>query len=88
MNEMPFKSGDTLLVEEDKSLAAPTPASSSSTAAPPSDSLGSLWKAQLDKVGFGAHGPGVKGFFFVPRWIKNGCFRFSGNLPEILHLIL
>jgi len=50
MNEMPFKSGDTLLVEEDKSLAAPTPASSSSTAAPPSDSLGSLWKAQLDKT--------------------------------------
>merc|ERR1719334_783989 len=50
MIEMPFKSGDTLLVEEDKSLAAPTPVASSSTAAPPNDSLGSLWKAQLDKT--------------------------------------
>jgi len=50
MIEMPFKSGDTLLVEEDKSLAAPAPVASSSTAAPPNDSLGSLWKAQLDKT--------------------------------------
>jgi len=49
MNEMPFKSGDTLLVEEDKSLATPAPAASS-TARPHNDSLNSLWNAQLGKT--------------------------------------
>jgi len=50
MNEMPFRSGDTLLVEEDKSLAAPPPSASSTTARPQNDSLNSLWNAQLGKT--------------------------------------
>lgn len=50
MNDMPFKSGDTLLVEEDKTVAASAGPSASTTAKPQSDSLSSLWNAQLDKT--------------------------------------
>ena len=48
MNDMPFKSGDTLLVEEDKTAAAaaPTPP----TPKPQNDNLNSLWNAQLGQV--------------------------------------
>lgn len=47
MNDMPFRSGDTLLVEEDKSSA---PAAPAPTAKPQNDSLNSLWNAQLGQM--------------------------------------
>jgi len=61
MNDMPFKSGDTLLVEEDKSVAAsaapatpaaPSSAPASTTNRPQNanDNLNSLWNSQLDRM--------------------------------------
>ena len=48
MSDMPFKSGDTLLVEEDKSVASAAPPSQ--TAKPLNESLNTLWNAQLGQV--------------------------------------
>jgi len=48
MSDMPFKSGDTLLVEEDKSVASAAPPSQ--TAKPLNESLNTLWNAQLGQM--------------------------------------
>lgn len=54
MSEMPFASGDTLVVEEDNSILPPSSSSnvypSAANTSPFNDNLNSLWNAQLGQV--------------------------------------
>jgi len=71
MNDMPFSSGDTLLVEEDKSAAASVAVAATSTAQPHNESLNSLWNAQL------GHTQGILTRKVVPA--NNSCLFTSIN---------